>query len=68
MELFDRHKALAENMEGAAVAHIALRYGISALELRGISNMVGKRDTSKWEIKPAATNCQMALMNLLKEL
>ena len=67
-ELFSKFGALAENMEGAAVAHICARYGIKALELRGISNMVEKRDPSKWIKKPAARNCQQALISVLELL
>lgn len=35
--------ALCENMEGAAAAHICLKYDIPFAELRGISNMAGQR-------------------------
>ncbi len=59
---------LVENMEGAAVAHVCARYGISALEIRGISNMVEKRDPSKWIKEPAALNCQQALLSVIEKL
>ena len=45
--------AIAESMEGAGVAHAALKHGIPALEIRGISNMVGARDRSSWRIGAA---------------
>ena len=67
-ELENRFEAITENMEGAAVAHICARYGVPALELRGISNMVEDRDTSRWQIKPASTNCQSALLGILPSL
>lgn len=67
-ELSGKFDALVENMEGAAVAHICARYGIRALELRGISNMVVKRDPSKWIKHPAATNCQKALISVIEKL
>jgi futalosine hydrolase len=51
-----------ENMEGAAVAHIAAMHGIPVGELRGISNMVTDRDTSAWRIKDAAAAAQEALL------
>lgn len=35
--------AVCENMEGAAAAHICLKYDIPFAELRGISNIAGKR-------------------------
>lgn len=51
-----------ENMEGAAVAHVAAIHGIPVGELRGISNMVTDRDTGAWRIKEAATAAQEALL------
>ncbi len=35
--------ALCENMEGAAAAHICLKYDIPFAEIRGISNLAGQR-------------------------
>ena len=67
-ELSRRYNGMVENMEGAAVAHVCARYGISALEIRGISNMVEKRDPSKWIKKPAATKCQQALISVIEKL
>jgi futalosine hydrolase len=57
-----------ENMEGAAVAHVAAIHGIAAGEIRGISNMVTDRDTSAWRIKDAATAAQEALLSWLAQL
>ncbi|MGE0866334.1 MAG: futalosine hydrolase, partial [Vicinamibacterales bacterium] len=52
-----------ENMEGAAVAHVAAIHDIPAGELRGISNIVTDRDTATWRIKEAATAAQEALLS-----
>jgi futalosine hydrolase len=49
----ERTGAIAECMEGAAIAHIARRLAIPFAELRIISNTTGRRDTQKWDI-PAA--------------
>jgi futalosine hydrolase len=51
-----------ENMEGAAVAHVAHLHGIPVGEVRGISNMVTTRDTSAWRLKEAALAAQEALV------
>jgi futalosine hydrolase len=51
-----------ENMEGAAVAHVAHLYGVAVGEVRGISNMVTDRDTSAWRITDAATAAQEAVL------
>lgn len=45
--------AIAEGMEGAGVAHAALKQGIPSFEVRGISNFVGARDRSNWRIGAA---------------
>ena len=45
--------ALVEGMEGAGVAHAAFLHGVPALEVRGVSNMVGPRDRGSWRIREA---------------
>ncbi|PYE55897.1 futalosine hydrolase [Deinococcus yavapaiensis] len=45
--------ALTEGMEGAGVAHAALLAGVAAVEVRGVSNMVGRRDRSSWRLPEA---------------
>lgn len=52
-----KYQALAENMEGAAVARTCKGFGIDMLELRCISNMVVDRDPTKWRLKEA---CEIA--------
>ncbi len=53
--------ALVEGMEGAGMAHVAFKHGILCLEVRGISNMVGPRDRSKWKIPEAMQALSRAL-------
>jgi len=57
-ELQERFGGICENMEGAAVALMAARYGIECMELRGISNYVEDRDCSRWNLKLATANSQ----------
>ncbi len=45
--------AIGEGMEGAGVAHAALKHGIPSVEIRGISNFVGARNRSGWRIGAA---------------
>jgi futalosine hydrolase len=52
-----------ESMEGAAIAHVALLYGIPVGEVRGISNPVGNRDRTAWRVREAATAAQEALLD-----
>jgi futalosine hydrolase len=53
--------ALVEGMEGAGVAHVAFKHDIPCLEVRGISNMVGPRERSKWKIVEAMQALSRAL-------
>jgi futalosine hydrolase len=45
--------AVAEAMEGYGVAWAAVQHGVPWAELRAISNRIGRRDRSTWNI-PAA--------------
>ena len=65
-ELYERFGGpLCENMEGAAVAQVALRYGVDCLEVRGVSNLVEDRDLSRWDIPLAAERVQRFLLKFL---
>ena len=64
-----RTSGAVENMEGAAVAHVAHLHQISVGEIRGISNIVTTRDKTAWKVKEAAEAAQRALLEWLsKEL
>lgn len=52
-----------ENMEGAAVAHVAHLHRVPVGEIRGVSNMVIDRDTTKWRLKEAAAAAQETLLS-----
>jgi futalosine hydrolase len=51
-----------ENMEGAAIAHVAQLVGVPAGEIRAISNIVTNRDTKAWRLKDAAAAAQEAVL------
>jgi futalosine hydrolase len=57
-----------ENMEGAALAHVAGLAGIPLGEIRGISNMTGNRDRAAWRVREASTAAQEALIKWIKTL
>ncbi len=63
-----RFKGICENMEGAAVAHICTMYRVPMIEIRSISNIIEDRDMKKWNIKKAASNCNEAVIELIKRL
>lgn len=62
---FLRYRALAENMEGSAVAQACLRFAIPVLECRGISNLAGDRDKSHWRLELAVAHSQAVVRRLL---
>lgn len=51
--VMSRTAALAEAMEGAAVALVARRLGLPMAELRVISNTTGSRARQRWDLKGA---------------
>jgi futalosine hydrolase len=61
-EIESRTAGAMENMEGAAIAHVAHLHGIPAGEVRAISNAVTNRDTKSWRIKEASAAAQEALL------
>jgi len=61
-DLEARTGGAVENMEGAAVAHIAFLHGVPVGEVRGISNIVGDRDRKSWRLPEAARAAQEALL------
>lgn len=67
-EIEGRFGVICENMEGAAIAQISALYGIPLIEVRGISNIVEKRNRASWDIPAAAEHCQQVVMGLLQEL
>lgn len=63
-ELAHRYDAAAEAMEGAGVAHVAALMGIPLVELRAISNLVGRRDVSSWDLPAALSALERAMRTL----
>ncbi|NPA15217.1 MAG: futalosine hydrolase [Deferribacteres bacterium] len=59
--------ALCENMEGAAVAHVASIFNTKITEIRAISNIAGERDKKRWEIEKAVENLTRKLVEILEE-
>jgi futalosine hydrolase len=64
-ELEQRYQGLCENMEGAAVAQVAMLHGLPWLEVRCISNIVEDRDLATWDIPRAARIAQQAVLSIL---
>jgi len=65
-EIEQRTKGLCENMEGAAVSLACQQLSTPLLEVRGISNLVEDRDTSRWDLPAGMAAAQRAILKLLK--
>ena len=63
-----RTHGAVENMEGAAIAHVAHIHGVPVGEVRAISNLVTNRDTATWQVKTAAIAAQEAVFTWLARL
>jgi len=60
--------AAVESMEGFAVLRAAERAGVAAAEVRGISNIVGPRETAGWDFRAGSAAAVGALESLLRAL
>ena len=65
-ELLRRYPGICENMEGGALAQVALVYGVPFLEVRGVSNLVEDRDLARWDLKRAVAEVQRFLLSYLE--
>ena len=66
LEIEQRTGGVCENMEGAGVALACQQLSIPMLELRGISNIVEDRDTSRWDLPTGMRKAQEATMKLVE--
>jgi len=66
-ELFTRYPgAIGEAMEGYGVALACRRFGMPVSELRAVSNLVGPRDRSAWQIPLALAALSAAIGPLIE--
>ncbi|MBL7139203.1 MAG: futalosine hydrolase [Bacteroidales bacterium] len=66
-QLTTRFPADVESMEGAAFLFGCLVEKLPCAQIRAVSNYVGERDKSKWEVRLAVKNLDETLVELLKE-
>ena len=64
--LYQRFGVAVESMEGAAAAQVCTALGVPFAELRGISNIVGERDKSQWDIGKAVKAVNQAVLTYLQ--
>jgi futalosine hydrolase len=65
---FQTHAALAENMEGSAIAQVCFLFGVPFLECRGISNIAGVRDKKHWNLNLAVDHSQAVVRHVLENI
>jgi futalosine hydrolase len=61
-------KAVVESMEGGPLHYVCLRENIPFLQIRSISNVIGTRDKTKWDIPLAITRLNEELGALIRRL
>ncbi len=59
---------VVESMEGAAFHYVCLLEKIPFLQIRSISNLIGERDKTKWDVAKAINNLNETLITLLNKL
>ncbi|RYD78187.1 MAG: futalosine hydrolase [Sphingobacteriales bacterium] len=67
-EYASKYNPVLESMEGAALHFICLMENIPFLQLRAVSNRVGERDKTKWDIKVAVHNLNNHLLEIVQVL
>lgn len=63
-----QHRAICENMEGAAVARVCAHFQLPLVEVRCISNLVEDRDPATWRLRDACRRCGEVVAHLVQEL
>ena len=66
--IINQYNPIIESMEGAALHYVCTLMKIPFLQLRAISNMVGERDKTKWEIQKAIDALNHSLVKILPTL
>ena len=60
--------AVVESMEGGGLHYVCLQEKIPFVQLRAVSNDIGVRDKTKWDIRSAILNLNEQLISLLGKL
>ena len=65
-EISSRTGGSVESMEGAALVHVARLMGVRIGEVRGISNVAGDRDRTRWRVGEASAAARAALVSWIE--
>jgi futalosine hydrolase len=66
--LWTTYEPVMEAMEGAALAQVALHYGVPFLEIRAGSNWVGPRDRRSWQVELASRRAALGVAAVIRQL
>ncbi len=61
-KLMKKYNPTIESMEGAALHYVARETNIPFIQIRAISNYIGERDKSNWQMKLAIDNLNQTLI------
>ena len=64
----EKYKVAIESMEGASLHYVCAMQQIPFIQIRGISNLVGERDKTKWKIPEALHAATNACINLINKI
>jgi len=67
-QLIEQYAPAVESMEGAAFHYVCLSESIPFIQIRSISNRIGERDKSLWQLTKAIENLQNTLISLINKL
>ncbi len=67
-QLKQKYNPTIEGMEGASLHYVGLITGTPFIQIRAISNYVGERDKTKWQIETALNNLQTIVFRYINEL
>jgi futalosine hydrolase len=67
-QLIKKYNPVIESMEGAALHYVCREMNIPFLQIRAVSNYVGERDKTKWQMKLAIDNLNDVAIKLIEEL
>ena len=66
-QLIKKYNPTLESMEGAALHYVCNTYNIPYLQIRSISNYIGERDKTKWNIPLAINNLNKIILQVIGE-
>lgn len=66
--LQQKYTPVIETMEGIALHYVCLQNEIPFIQIRAVSNYVGERDKTKWQMKASIENVNAALTDYLEKL